>query len=479
MGKRQNPKNLVWRDRVAYMRVDVPVDVRGSQPFGKKTQVMKSLGTRDPREAERKLHAELALFHATCEQVRIERSPAFQEAKASAVFLARPSPGEELAAARLLLNGSPEEIRSAARERLDQLADELGGKQVTAVTVSVVDGEGVESDVRLPPHVALSSVDHARDLIVRDRASLDQSPQRPNGSAHGADQNPTLRSLFERWIRERKPSKATANNYESSLNAFERIHGELGIRDLTAAHVRDFKDRFVDADAKPATINKHLSALRAITHYAKANDLINVDPAAAIKLIAQVEGDKRKVFAVGELGQLFDGVSRGSPEWWVMRVALFTGMRQDEICQLTRGDVAQVDGVWLFDVNGDKGKRVKNKQSIRRVPIHQRLLNEGLIRLLPGAGRLFSYFKETPGKRAAQRVSRWFTDYRRSVGVAEPYKDFHSFRHTFITAARIVMAEEDYVQITGHKSDERVNRAYGTYSLAKLKQEIDKVDWAI
>ena len=90
-----------------------------------------------------------------------------------------------------------------------------------------------------------------------------------------------------------------------------------------------------------------------------------------------------------------------------MRVALFTGMRQDEICQLTRGDVAQVDGVWLFDVNGDKGKRVKNKQSIRRVPIHQRLLAAGLTQFLPKSGRLFSYFKE---------------DYRRYVGVAEPYK---------------------------------------------------------
>jgi integrase len=97
----------------------------------------------------------------------------------------------------------------------------------------------------------------------------------------------------------------------------------------------------------------------------------------------------------------------------------------------------------------------------------------------PSSGRLFSYFKDTPGKKAAQRASRWFTGYRRSIGLDGEFKDFHSFRHTFISAARIVMAEENYVQITGHKSEDRVNRAYGTYSLAKLKQEIDKVDWAI
>jgi len=162
-----------------------------------------------------------------------------------------------------------------------------------------------------------------------------------------------------------------------------------------------------------------------------------------------------------------------------MRVALFSGMRQDEICQLTREDVKQDEDVWYFDVTGDNDKRVKNKQSVRRVPIHKRLLNKGLIKFLPESGRIFAQFRDTPGKTAAQRASKWFTEYRRSVGVGERYKDFHSFRHTFITAARIVVAEEDYVQITGHKSDERVNRAYGTYSLKKLKQEIDKVDWAI
>jgi hypothetical protein len=37
-----------------------------------------------------------------------------------------------------------------------------------------------------------------------------------------------------------------------------------------------------------------------------------------------------------------------------------------------------------------------------------------------------------------------------------------------------LLEQEDYIQITVHTSAESVNRAYGTYSLAKLKQGIEK-----
>lgn len=477
---RGNVKNLVWRNNVAYMRVDVPLALRGKGPFGKKKQLMKSLGTRDPREAGKRLHAELAIFHAACERVRAEQSPAFQQAKAQAVMVARPFPGEALQAAHMMLSGTPEGIAAQATERLDALDEDLSSGMFGGATFSVVDNDGTHREVQLPPHIGLELLDNARDLVKRDRASLAALNGDPSSSAQQDDQNPSMRSLFDRWKLERKPSVSTANNYETSLRAFERMHGELRIKDLTPAHVRQFKDDLVSAGGKAATINKHLTALRAITRYARANDFIASDPAAVIKLVAVIKGEKRQSFTPTELRQLFDGVSTGSPQWWIMRVALFSGMRQDEICQLTREDVAQTDGVWFFDVNDKHDKRVKNVQSARRVPIHQRLLREGLISFLPATSdRVFSNFRDTPGKKAAQRASAWFTRYRRSIGVAERYKDFHSFRHTFISAARIVMAEEDYVQITGHKSDERVNRTYGSYSLAKLKQEIDKVDWAI
>ena len=35
------------------------------------------------------------------------------------------------------------------------------------------------------------------------------------------------------------------------------------------------------------------------------------------------------------------------------------------------------------------------------------------------------------------------------------------------------------MRVTGHQADHSVNRAHGSCSLAKLKQETDKVAWAI
>jgi hypothetical protein len=188
----------------------------------------------------------------------------------------------------MMLTGTPEAIAAQATERLDALDEDLSSGLFGGATFSVVDNDGTQRDVQLPPHIGLELLDNARGLAKRDRASLAVLNGNPNSSAQQDDQNPSMRSLFDRWKRERKPGISTINNYDTSLRAFERKHGELRIKDLTPAHVRQFKDDLVTAGGKPATINKHLTALRAITRYAKANDFIAIDPAAAIKLVAAI-----------------------------------------------------------------------------------------------------------------------------------------------------------------------------------------------
>jgi integrase len=95
---------------------------------------------------------------------------------------------------------------------------------------------------------------------------------------------------------------------------------------------------------------------------------------------------------------------------------------------------------------------------------------------------IFAGFKDTEKKRAAQRVSRWFTEYRRSLGIepsAAKMLDFHSFRHTFKTRARQQMPEEWSDAITGHSNGKLVGRSYGKYELQTMKEQIDKIEWSV
>ena len=57
-----------------------------------------------------------------------------------------------------------------------------------------------------------------------------------------------------------------------------------------------------------------------------------------------------------------------------MRVALFSGLRQAEILQLTVKDVYEKNGIWLFDINRNNGKRVRSDSSVGLVPVAGQLI---------------------------------------------------------------------------------------------------------
>jgi len=157
-----------------------------------------------------------------------------------------------------------------------------------------------------------------------------------------------------------------------------------------------------------------------------------------------------------------------------MRIAQYTGMRLSEICQLHADDIIKSEDIWCISVNKNEGKVLKTESSRRVIPIHGAILDEGFLDFVPKEGRLFPSAKADGKANAGRLVSRWFTRYRREMGITSERKVFHSFRHTFVTAAREVMSEETYTKITGHSTG-KVNRGYGKISIRKLKQAIDLV----
>jgi integrase len=120
-----------------------------------------------------------------------------------------------------------------------------------------------------------------------------------------------------------------------------------------------------------------------------------------------------------------------------------------------------------FREDAASGLRVKNRGSVRKVPLHQQLLADGLLEWTAGrdGDALFTMASTVASKRLNRRM--------RAAGLG-PDKPFHALRHTFKSAARRVTGAEWHARITGH-AHRTVGETYGDYDLRTLKEKVDLI----
>lgn len=147
-------------------------------------------------------------------------------------------------------------------------------------------------------------------------------------------------------------------------------------------------------------------------------------------------------------------------KYWVPHLAAFTGMRLNEISQLLVDDVIQhSDTLWLISVSDDTSlpsagestkvklqKRLKNRASRRKVPIHSKLIELGFLKFVAdrkaaGCDTLFDLQLDSRDG-MGQSVGRKFATYLRDkVGITDRRKVFHCFRHGFVTRVAQTIVE--------------------------------------
>ncbi len=127
--------------------------------------------------------------------------------------------------------------------------------------------------------------------------------------------------------------------------------------------------------------------------------------------------DRRPAHTLNDLKRLHIAL-HGVKDWkrWIILIGRYSGMRQNEICQLYHNDVMKVDGVWCFRVdNLNPNQTLKTDSSRRFVPIHSQLLVLGLLDFINGRkGRLFPELTLHLGS-YGHYFSRWFTRFRVSM----------------------------------------------------------------
>jgi integrase len=158
-------------------------------------------------------------------------------------------------------------------------------------------------------------------------------------------------------------------------------------------------------------------------------------------------------------------------------------MRQEEICQLELGDLRQEEGVWVFDIHGRGERNVKNLTAVRLVPVHSKLSRIGLLTYAEGMRkadhkRLFpNMARGGADQRFGHNYAKWFTRYRKDVGLYEPGLDFHSFRHSATTfMAQAGIASEVIDRVTGHVTAGETARYTKQFRIEQLHAAIEAID---
>ena len=173
-------------------------------------------------------------------------------------------------------------------------------------------------------------------------------------------------------------------------------------------------------------------------------------------------------------------------QFFIPLIALFTGMRMNEICQLYVKDVQQIDNIWCIDVNKDTSdKRLKNKPSRRTVPIHPTLIKIGFIRYVErmreeGHDRLWIGLEYEHGN-YKHKFSKWYAAYCDRHVVKDKKKVFHSFRNTLIENLQQQGLEQAMVAgIVGHKNPFITFSTYGKgYKPKPLHDVLLKLDYGL
>ena len=196
---------------------------------------------------------------------------------------------------------------------------------------------------------------------------------------------------------------------------------------------------------------------------------------------------KRQPFTTDELILLFGAEEFAQRKYvsafsyWLPLMGLFTGARINELCQLHLSDFVVFGGIHCINIQDEQpGQKLKNNNARRLVPIHDKLMEVGLIRYVEqlraqGGERLFPTLKLTKNG-YGDAPSKWFGRLKDKYGMEKQIKVFHSFRHTFISTMLDDDVEESSIApIVGHEGKLITGKVYwNAKDAAKRKPTVDR-----
>ncbi|MBQ5182130.1 site-specific integrase [Klebsiella variicola] len=237
-------------------------------------------------------------------------------------------------------------------------------------------------------------------------------------------------------------------------------------------------------------IERHITALGAMLEWARRETWLIGNPTENVlakRKRKNKDQDKRYQFTEEELKLIFSAswfkIGAGEPNqfgryinfrpyhYWLPLLALYTGGRINELCQLYLSDIrVSESGVAYLDFNLDTpdkvmddetetDKSLKTPNAQRQMPIHPELIKLGFLNYVEalkvdGRERLFPELKHHEIKGYRGYASKWFNENYLGKQLEMPRdgkRVFHSLRHNYVNHLdRLELSERMIAQLVGH-----------------------------
>ena len=414
-----------------YVQVHVPPKLQAE--VGKRV-IVRSLGTRDKGEADRRKHGVIADILA-----------GFGQGTAA--------PGHDSLTPTDLLK-----LAVTARQAIES------GEENPANAAAAFDGE-MEQFLSEKARVLGTDAEGHPNLPPADVATLRR--------AHKALAGSLTRTLGHQWPAYLKEQEArltaqTIGDKRRRLEAFAEWFG--GDRDcvevsrrVAGKYVAEVVLKRTQGDAgetlSPVTMKKEVSDLRAFFDWLLVRGVVESNPfdrmASTVKTSTRGKPSTRRPWAKGELSTVLRGISPDDPLWSLTVIAAYTGMRREEVAELKTSAVDR--GVL-------KVEEGKTAAAVRRVPIHPILapLIRRLVKTSTDGYLISGLLRGGPDSKRAWYLGKRFGHVIRQLGIADPGLDFHALRGTVITQLEGAGVPVSTIQlIVGHK---RQGMTLGVYS---------------
>lgn len=223
----------------------------------------------------------------------------------------------------------------------------------------------------------------------------------------------------------------------------------LGVRDILDLDIPDEKV------ISNRTKSKYLTNISSFLNWLSVNGYAEsglADPLKNTIKNKSLASEDRQAYNEEDLKKLFNskqylyGNHKQACHFWVPLIALFTGARQNEICQLHIEDIVQESKtkIWVFDFNENNHditkKSLKRPYHKRQVPIHSTLIQLGFLDYVNQIKKLkhSRIFPELPydeENKYGETFGKWFNRTyvnARNCDINTEKTSFHSIRHTVI-----------------------------------------------
>jgi integrase len=398
---------LLQRRKCWYVRVAVPAELR--HKVGGKREIVRSLKTRHLKEAQRLRFKAIAEIKSDLERLRT---------------------GSEIVDDALQWSISREETKQANMQA-------FGYDEEQAEDLAAIDAE------------------EKAEKLERDHGA--SVAQRWHEVATG--KGLPISVAMERWLEQSTSSDKTKAEQRKAVEEFLAFAGDQLAHKVTRRmaglyvdHLRQQRGR-KDEPAKPATINKKLSALSSLWRHMRRRGWVEENPFHDQSLA--VPKSKKRPYTWAEVKALLDNPKATPLLRDALILGLYTGARQEDIASLRAEDV-EANGFWITDGKTDANKRWVPLEgpALEVVQRRTRGVSEGWVFTELEAGAW--------GKRAGAFSKRYarLRDRVLGEGMGEQV-DFHSLRRTYSTVAENVADVTLHSRLMGHEAP---TLATGVYS---------------